>query len=241
MWQEILATDSRISHYRMMAQQEKDLRPLYIKRRHQLLQGTLLNPEVQELPADDESGCGGPVRNKRYLSLRVKLLKRQFSLPSDVLSLKSLTLQQSGGHGSAPMEQDNPAAGRLLPREVRSASAGTDYFNPDLLNENIPRKGSGRASFNGVHHIFDQHSGSITRIMFGHSLSSEEREPFLVCSSLDGTLSLADLGSRTHAFLVGHSRGVVDMDLSESDDLLVSSSLDGSVILWDVKNKRQLR
>lgn len=38
-------------------------------------------------------GGGGPVRNKRYLSLRVKLLKRQFGLPSDVLSLKSLSLQ----------------------------------------------------------------------------------------------------------------------------------------------------
>ena len=38
------------------------------------------------------SGGGGPIRNKRYISLRVKLLKRQFGLPSDVLSLKSLSL-----------------------------------------------------------------------------------------------------------------------------------------------------
>ena len=28
-------------------------------------------------------GSGGPIRNKRYISLRVKLLKRQFGLPRD--------------------------------------------------------------------------------------------------------------------------------------------------------------
>ena len=28
-------------------------------------------------------GGGGPIRNKRYISLRVKLLKRQFGLPRD--------------------------------------------------------------------------------------------------------------------------------------------------------------
>ena len=47
------------------------------------------------LPQNSEvggSGGGGPIRNKRYISLRVKLLKRQFGLPSDVLSLKSLSL-----------------------------------------------------------------------------------------------------------------------------------------------------
>lgn len=36
------------------------------------------------------------VRNRKYLSLRIKLLKRQFGLPSDVMSLKSLSI--SGPH-----------------------------------------------------------------------------------------------------------------------------------------------
>ena len=50
-------------------------------------------------------GGGGPIRNKRYISLRVKLLKRQFGLPSDVLSLKSLSLgkdanENTSGSGS---------------------------------------------------------------------------------------------------------------------------------------------
>jgi len=73
----------------------KDLRPLYIKRRMQLLQAQgqptshrkLVNPEC------DPDQCDQYVmRNKKYISLRVKLLKKQFGLPSDLTSLRSLTL-----------------------------------------------------------------------------------------------------------------------------------------------------
>ena len=102
MWQEIVAIDTKLNDYRMM--DSKDLRPLYLKRRLQLLQNKAQNqplsgrksvsntapPHVNspEFPDPDQY----VMRNKKYISLRVKLLKKQFGLPSDLVSLRSLSL-----------------------------------------------------------------------------------------------------------------------------------------------------
>ena len=89
MWQEIVAIDTKLNDHRMM--EAKDLRPLYLKRRLQLLQNaqskhhrsaSLPNPE--EVDPDQYV-----MRNKKYISLRVKLLKKQFGLPADLVSLTS--------------------------------------------------------------------------------------------------------------------------------------------------------
>ena len=141
MWQDVFAVDSRVCDARfdkMSAENKRDLKPLYLKRRLQLLQashlhGQSMQTDVEHHKKDMENvsdknnskignshnsinaGLYQPVmRNKRYISLRVKLLKRQFGLPSDVLSLKSLSL-------SSPSPQTT-----------------TFRFNdPDLLNENM--------------------------------------------------------------------------------------------------------
>ena len=115
-----ISVDSRVCDYRLskMSDSDKkksgDLKPLYLKRRMQLLQdassGSNSSPQTTDIDiAEQEEGhrikqlhqSGGAshqathvMRNKRYISLRVKLLKRQFGLPSDVLSLKSLNLSQ---------------------------------------------------------------------------------------------------------------------------------------------------
>ena len=115
-----ISVDSRVCDYRLskMSDSDKkksgDLKPLYLKRRMQLLQdassGSNSSPQNTDIDiAEQEEGhrikqlhqSGGAshqathvMRNKRYISLRVKLLKRQFGLPSDVLSLKSLNLSQ---------------------------------------------------------------------------------------------------------------------------------------------------
>jgi len=73
MWQEIVAID---------------LRPLYLKRRLQLLQGQPSSRKVNPECDPDQY----VMRNKKYMSLRVKLLKKQFGLPSDLTSLRSLSL-----------------------------------------------------------------------------------------------------------------------------------------------------
>lgn len=78
MWQEIVAIDTKLNDYRMKS--SKELRPLYLKRRLQLLQQCNEDPDQYVM------------RNKKYISLRVKLLKKQFGLPPDLQSLKSLSL-----------------------------------------------------------------------------------------------------------------------------------------------------
>lgn len=120
----LFPVDSRVCDYRLskMSESDKkksgDLKPLYLKRRMQLLQdassssgsSSSASPRTTDIDiAEQEEGhrikqlqqSGGTshqsthvMRNKRYISLRVKLLKRQFGLPSDVLSLKSLNLSQ---------------------------------------------------------------------------------------------------------------------------------------------------
>ena len=82
MWQEIVAIDSKFNDRRMM--EAKDLRPLYLKRRLQLLQGQPSSRKVNPECDPDQY----VMRNKKYMSLRVKLLKKQFGLPSDLTSLR---------------------------------------------------------------------------------------------------------------------------------------------------------
>ena len=118
MWQDILAVDSKVSQLRPAMAQDKELRPLYLKRRLQLLQEQQrkLQPEV------NSSNGGGPIRNKKYLSLRVKLLKRQFGIPSDVLSLRSLSL--SGNPVSVDHLNDNVADARSIQAADRIEQRG---------------------------------------------------------------------------------------------------------------------
>ena len=117
MWQDVFAVDSRVCEARfenMSAENKRDLKPLYLKRRLQLLQASHLHGQQRLAEAESSqqqdienmsdknktidrqganTGSYQPVmKNKRYISLRVKLLKRQFGLPADVLSLKSLSL-----------------------------------------------------------------------------------------------------------------------------------------------------
>lgn len=95
---------------------------LYLKRRLQLLQVQRSQASLESFGLSDEMECPDEkdeatfvthrpgfqinykfsysiqiflfivMRNRKYLSLRVKLLKRQFGLPHDVMSLKSLSI-----------------------------------------------------------------------------------------------------------------------------------------------------
>jgi len=107
MWQEILAIDSKFNDRRMM--EAKDLRPLYLKRRLQLLQGQT-NSQSRKVNKP-EIECSDPdqyvMRNKKYISLRVKLLKKQFGLPSDLTSLRSLSLSPKANTNHEPTNEYN--------------------------------------------------------------------------------------------------------------------------------------
>ena len=105
-----------------------------------------------------ELGGGGPIRNKRYISLRVKLLKRQFGLPNDVLSLKSLSLSKDANENTSESKTD--------PVEERDVHLKAE---------------ESRFSFGGVKHIYDQHSDAVTVVKFAHNDDST-----LFAASADG-------------------------------------------------------
>lgn len=216
MWQEVLAVDSRLCAARKM---DKELRPLYLKRRMQLIKAAEDEYEASQLGQNTEvggSGGGGPIRNKRYISLRVKLLKRQFGLPSDVLSLKSLSL------GKTDANENTSGCGKAEGLVAPQAAAEQSRF-----------------SFGGVKHIYDQHSDAVTTVRFAHNDDST-----LVAASADGRISVCQLddgGGSTFASLEGHTDAVLDLDISESNEFLVSCSKDGVVALWDLKTNALLR
>ncbi len=233
MWQEVLAVDSRLCSVRTM---DKELRPIYLKRRMQLMQAVEEEFQAnQQQSGGAAEGGGGPIRNRRYISLRVKLLKRQFGLPSDVLSLKSLSINKdandNNGAGAAAAAAAT-AAGSKLPQiaEAASATASSPLPLPPSSSS------SSRFAFAGVKHIYDQHSEAVTRIKFARSDDST-----LVAASMDGRISVCAIDAGDFVSLCGHADGVLDVDVSESNQFLVSCSLDGVLALWDLKTRSQLR
>lgn len=220
MWQEILAIDCRLSEKRMAAssnrgREDKDLRPLYLKRRLQLLKA-----QQKPLNFENQDPDSQPVmRNKKYISLRVKLLKKQFGLPNDLVSLRSLSLAAS------PASQD------------------TNYNNPkgQQHQHSLEESAAERAAYNGVLHVLEHPSGlsSSSRLLFGHNDSS-----MLICGTGNGLLHIYNLNKtkkEEEKLVVCQNGPVADFDLSESNELLVASGHDGSVLLWDAQTGKELR
>ena len=159
MWQEIVAIDTKLNDYRMM--DSKDLRPLYLKRRLQLLQNKAQNqpqsrksvsnstaPQLvgnsPEFPDPDQY----VMRNKKYISLRVKLLKKQFGLPSDLVSLRSLSL--------------SPA---LSVQTAQSASKSLNFH----VEKNQENSSTQHQDYNGVHYVIELEQAPLaagTRLLF---------------------------------------------------------------------------
>jgi WD40 repeat protein len=201
-WQEILAVDSRLSSLRMA--KDPNLRAIYLKRRMQLLQG------AGQRGCSEHQVAPGPVRNRSYLSLRVKLLKGQLGTSSDALSLSSLAI-------AANDHNDNAVKSVAVTSPHSSASVSA-------------------ASFGGVAHIFDHHTAAVTRIKFLHGSDS-----VFVSGGADGRVAVASV-SEAPSFLLLEGPdstsamlpAILDVDVSESDQLAVSCSADGRVTLWDL-------
>ena len=241
MWQDVFAVDSRVCEARfenMSAENKRDLKPLYLKRRLQLLQASHLHSQPLQIDTDEHQQNSSennmsekyvskmedrnsvstaesyqPVmRNKRYISLRVKLLKRQFGLPADVLSLKSLSLSSPPGSHPSPFRFNDPD---LLNENMDDAEMEMALEKPPNLSHNISVKRSSSTtatneecdSFNRVHQILDSlHRSQVTRIMFTKMQVDKENDTqenhqslFIVSSSLDGKISIASLDSDSGA------------------------------------------
>lgn len=239
MWQEVLALDSRVCDARMknMTKQERErLKPLYLKRRMQLLGsggGGLASdsggyssggacpdqedPCLQDEPHPRIRGNGPVLRSRRYLSLRIKLLKGQFGLPPDLLSLRSLTLS-------------SPSPGSAAPEPAAPATA-TRCDGP-----------GGTVELNRVHHILDGlHKSEVIRMVL---VGASGPSPALLGLSAEGLLSWTSIHTLESKSLSGTPSlhpGVSDFDVSEDGDLLVSAHSDGSLGLVQLSTGVQLR
>ena len=228
MWQEIVAVDSKFNERRMM--EAKNLRPLYLKRRLQLLQNQKpVNPEV---PDPDQY----VMRNKKYISLRVKLLKKQFGLPSDLVSLRSLSL--------------SPAAPALDQQENPDRYVNLSYVSKDFLQifwvkirSKFSVSGSDpfdfcRSFYNGVHHIIELESRLTSRLMFSHGTCDS-----LIFACSDGFVNLCELShprSRRRLKICSNSI-VTDYDINDSNELMVAAAQDGSFVVWNAVTGHELR
>jgi hypothetical protein len=121
------------------------------------------------------------MRNRKYLSLRVKLLKRQFGLPNDVMSLKSLSISSPNSRripGPDLNENSRPIVGQ--------GAEGSGLINNSAVE---------RSSYNGVHRVCPgKDRGPITAVRFSHSRYCFQMMncfEIYYCQSIKGTSSLA--------------------------------------------------
>jgi len=245
MWQEILAIDTKLNEHRMM--EAKDLRPLYLKRRLQLLQNKAQTHQ-QGLPPSRKSSvvshpeCSDPdqyvMRNKKYISLRVKLLKKQFGLPSDLVSLRSLSL--------------SPA---LSVQAVTAASKSVNFpagqDQPETLVVEKSSNHQDGSSYNGVHYVIELEQAPLasgTRLLFrllgdnGGGVPNYEQESLLFANDMGQIISNElrhQFGRKI--FQVTTKSTVTDYDVNDSNELLVGAGQDGSFVAWNLQSGLELR
>ena len=214
MWQEVVALDSKVCDLRfnkMSTKEKQDLKPMYLKRRLQLLQGGNQTTEIDHQTEEQEEGQRvkeyrqskyQPVmRNKRYISLRVKLLKRQFGLPSDVLSLGSLTLSPDcGGHFNRVHH---------IFDSLHKAQVGRLLMVKDFSGSNNNNNNSNNVQ--------------------------------LISCSLDGSLAITNLNDFGCKVLQHPDGVVDFDISTSPHDLLASACVDGSLLLWHLKTGQELR
>lgn len=94
-------------------------------------------------------------------------------------------------------------------------------------------------AFVGVHHIFDQHTASVTMIKFANNDRSR-----LCCASKDGTASICNVTNvppSADIILKEHKNEITSCDWSISNDLIVTCSLDCTIRLWNSFSGKCLR
>ncbi|XP_066947321.1 WD repeat-containing protein 13-like isoform X1 [Macrobrachium rosenbergii] len=238
LWQQVLAVDAKFNNHRAPA--SPGFKTLYIRRRSQLLR--------------DSSREEDSAQVRSYLRMRLALLQQRYCVTFDQLSLKSrsASLRSASrltGEGDSPrcmsrsmsnvMLQPGsqgiegphgpPPAGSVVP--TQRAEASRAIVGGTTIGENY--------AFSGVHHIFDQHTDSVTMVKFAHN-----DQGLLACSSLDGTVSLCQVSEgqpRVLHTLKHHTAAVTGFDWSSTNDLLLSSGDDGVVCLWSSSTGQCLR
>jgi len=254
MWQEIVAIDTKLNEHRMM--EAKDLRPLYLKRRLQLLQNKAqthhnqqgyLPPSSRKSSVVSHPECPDPdqyvMRNRKYISLRVKLLKKQFGLPSDLVSLRSLSLSP------ALSVQASAASNKSV--SFPGQNHGQNQVSETLLEKSSNHHGDG-SSYNGVHYVIELEQAPLasgTRLLFrllgensGNGVPNYEQESLLFANDM-GQIISNELRHQfgTKVFQVTTKSTVTDYDVNDSNELLVGAGQDGSFVAWNLQSGLELR
>ncbi|XP_041364617.1 WD repeat-containing protein 13-like [Gigantopelta aegis] len=241
LWQQVLALDAKFNAYR--TPNNPQFRTLYIRRRSQLLR------------ENAKSECDLAAR-KDYLHTRAQLLNSRYGSPSfsDCGSIKSRSfsirsISKNTGESFESMTVGVGDTRKYHRRHLSSGSLKHLYEGPmkrvyDSI-EVVPTSAaeasramaggkslSENYAFAGMHHIFDQHTASVSSVKFAHDDKSR-----VACCSLDGTLSICQLippPATVICMLRGHEAGVTDFVWSLSNDVILSVSYDGTARLWDV-------
>lgn len=135
-------------------------------------------------------------------------------------------LEPSSTSKNESINSDNTS---LVP--TKQADASRAIVGGNSISENY--------AFAGVHHIFDQHTASVTVIKFANNDKSR-----LCCASKDGSVSICNVTKcppTIEIIMKDHKDEVTSCDWSTSNDLVVTCSLDHTIRLWDSHSGKCLR
>ncbi|CAF4261065.1 unnamed protein product [Rotaria sp. Silwood2] len=236
-WQVLLALDARYNAHR--TPNNLQFKTLYIRRRSQLLR--------DNHPIENDVNI-----RKHYLKLRSLLLASRYGA--------NLFDSRSNGSHASRMNSISESAGSFADWTRRNTTITTN----NILIDDIPEThitpfstsplsnvstasralAMGRSleenyAFSGVHHIFDHHKGSVTRVQF----APNDRSLLATCGR-DGILAICQV-LPTPATIIyrlkGHTAAINDMQWSSINDLLVTASSDSSIRIWQISNGKCMR
>jgi len=163
------------------------------------------------------------MRNKKYISLRVKLLKKQFGLPADLVSLRSMSLSPALKASTASNFVNNPSVSSF------SSSNSTSKVRKEDTS-----------SYNGVHYAIELKTplASGTRLSF-RLLNDQES---LFYATENGQIISQELihpyAKKTYPIC---ETNVTDYDINDSNEILVGAGQDGTFVAWNLPLNMELR
>lgn len=257
--QEILSSDAKYNLYRI--HNNSQLRTLYMRRRNQLLRENAAKHKDKDISDIRRSYLFirnqileqkyGPIDQSSLHNHSYKGSKANSKAPSiDSVSLNydwrdsNKRLYGGGQNLSNIATALNPKHSSIESLNIANTTSSsvslsrlrtttTGSLNNSAMEENS------NYSFAGVHHIFDNHKGSVTRVRFANNDKS-----LLATCSLDGSLVICQVipsPATTIYKLEGHQSGIMDMQWSTTNDLIVTASLDGTSRVWQVTKGKCMR
>lgn len=196
------------------------------------------------------------IKRREYLNIRAQILEQKFGQSFENSSLSSFSLQNrhksSKKNSSVDSVSLNIDMKENFTRKLNTFTNMSNILNPKISNLNCSRESlnSNHKSvgnkpnyddmFNAqVHHVFNNHSGSVTRLKFANN----DRSLLASCSS-DGTLAICQVvpSPATMIYkLEGHKAEIMDMQWSTTNDLIVTASLDATARVWQVTKGKCMR